>query len=89
MATTNHVPSEFTRRAHELYERNIRAQVEPDNKGKMLAIDVDSGDYSLADDSLTALDQIKAKNPDASVYILRVGFPTAVKIGAGRGPKRS
>ncbi|MEX2140716.1 MAG: hypothetical protein WD894_15750 [Pirellulales bacterium] len=89
MATTHYAPGEVVRRGQDLYERNIRARVEPENKGKMLAIDVDSGEYSLADDSLTALDQIKAKSPDASVYILRVGFPTAVKIGAGRGPKSS
>jgi hypothetical protein len=87
MAATHDAPGEVVQRGQDLYERTIRARVEPENKGKMLAIDVNSGDYSLADDSLTALDQIKAKNPAASVYILRVGFPTAVKIGAGRGPK--
>jgi hypothetical protein len=89
MAATHDLPGEVVRRGQDLYERKIRAQVEPQNKGKMLALDVDSGEYSLADDCLAALDQIKAKNPDASVYILRVGFPTAVKIGAGRSPKTS
>jgi len=69
-----------------LYERQIRAQVEADNKGRMLAIDIESGDYAVADDSLSALNQIKAKRADGTVCMLRIGFPTAVKIGAGRKP---
>ncbi len=75
---------ETIRRGNELYEREIRAKVESaNNKGKMLALDVDSGEYAIGDDSMSALDQLKAKKPNARAFILRIGFPTAVKIGAG------
>jgi len=75
---------EIVRRGQELYERDIRVIVEAENKGKMLALDIDTGDYEMADDSLTVLDRLQARRPDAPVYILRVGYPTAVKIGGGR-----
>jgi hypothetical protein len=75
-----HSLSELVRRGQERYEREVRSQVEA-YKGKMLALDVDSGQYALADDSLSALDQLKAKVPEASVYLVRIGYPTAVQIG--------
>jgi len=84
MQTANYSPGEIVRRGQERYEREVRARVEAENRGKMLALDVDTGDYELADDSLTALDRLQARKPDAPVYILRVGYPTAVKIGGGR-----
>ncbi len=75
---------EIVQRGQERYEREIRFKVEPEHQGKMLALDVDTGNYELGDDSLTALAGLKSKDPGAVIYIVRVGFPTAVKIGAGR-----
>jgi hypothetical protein len=95
------IPSakEIARRGQERYEREIRSIVEADagNRGKMLALDIDSGEYELADDSLTALNRLKVTHPDASTYILRVGYPAAVRIGSvgqlgeapGRTPERT
>ena len=78
-ASNRYTPTEIIRRGQERYERDIRAAVEV-HRGKMLAIDVDSGEYALADDSITALDKLTAKAPNAPVYLLRVGYPTAVHI---------
>jgi hypothetical protein len=81
--TARYTPSEIIRRGQERYERDIRAAVEV-HKGKMLALDIDSGQYAFADDSITAFDCLKAKVPNATVYVLRIGFPTAVHMGSGR-----
>ena len=86
MSTTPHAPDEIVKLGQDLYDREIRRQVEANNNGKMLAIDVNSGAYALADDSLTAINELNDKKPQATIYVLRVGFPTAVKIGAGRKP---
>jgi hypothetical protein len=86
MAATRHAPDQIVKLGKDLYEREIRRQVEAHNEGKMIAIDVDSGAYALADDSLTAINELSEKMPQATIYVLRVGFPTAVKIGAGRKP---
>ena len=85
---SDYTPGEIVRRGQERYERDIRANVEAENKGKMLALDIETGDYEMAEDSLSALDRLQARRPDAPVYILRVGYPTAVKIGGGRSAGR-
>lgn len=41
---------EFARRGKELYEKNIRPQVEAGNKGKIVAIDIETGEFELADE---------------------------------------
>jgi len=83
MSTSHHSSSEIIQRGQQRYERDIRSQVEV-HQGKMLALDVDSGEYALGDDSITAVDRLKAKVPGASIYLLRVGFPSAVQMGAGQ-----
>jgi hypothetical protein len=81
MPDLEYTPSEIANRGKDLYERDIRAEVELGNFGKMLALDVRSGAYELGDDSLTALNRLTAKKPDAQVYMMRVGYPTAAQIG--------
>lgn len=84
MTTTGHPASEIVQRGQERYNREIRDQVEGQFAGQMLALDVDTGKYALADDSLTALDRLKALGADPTIYLVRVGSATAISIGVGR-----
>ncbi|MBA3426228.1 MAG: hypothetical protein H0U04_17210 [Rubrobacter sp.] len=74
---------EIARRGKELYERRVREEVEAGgaNEGRFLAIDVDSGDYEVGDDALGATAKLRRKKPDAVVYLMRVGRPTAFRLG--------
>ena len=75
---------ETARLGDELYERAIRRQVEADHQGKVIAIDVDSGDYAIAESELAASDSLRAKRPDAiDVWLLRVGYRALASIGGG------
>ena len=40
---------EFERRGTELYETKIRSQVETGNLGRKVCIDIESGEYAVAD----------------------------------------
>ena len=51
---------EHVRRGDEIYERQIRHQVEAGNQGKIVAIDIDTGTFEVADDILTAADRLLA-----------------------------
>ena len=43
---------EFARQA--IYEQQVRAQVEEGNSGKIVAIDIETGEFEVADDPLAA-----------------------------------
>ena len=57
-------PKEETRRLGEVvYERDIRARVEADHHGKVIAIDVDSGEYAIAENARVAGQRLRAETP--------------------------
>jgi hypothetical protein len=80
---------EIARRGQELYEQNIRRRVEPEQIGRFLVVDVESGDYEVAEDDLSASDRMLARRPDAMLYGLRVGHDYAYRLGgrSGQGPR--
>ena len=71
---------EFARRGTELYERDIRPRVEADSKGKIVAIDIETGDYAVSGDILSAAQQLFAHNNDAQIWSVRVGHRAVSRI---------
>jgi hypothetical protein len=72
---------EFDRRGTQLYEQSVRPLVEQGNHGRIVAIDIESGDYQLADEVLEACEPLIAKNPDAQLYCIRIGHPAVDRFG--------
>jgi hypothetical protein len=72
---------EHARRGMDLYERQVRPQVEAGNRGKVVGIDVDTGDFELAEDTLTAADRLLARRPDAQIWFVRIGHPGVHRFG--------
>ena len=72
---------EFARRGNDLYEKQIRAQVEVGNDGKIVAIDVDTGTFEVGDDVLTASDRLLARCPEAQPWFVRIGHPALHRFG--------
>jgi hypothetical protein len=80
--TENRYPlEEIARRGDEIYNRSIRAEVEGKHDGEVVAIDVDTGNYALADAGWSAADAVRAKNPDAEVWLVRVGERAFQRFG--------
>jgi len=76
--------AEIAQRGQALYDERIRAQVEASHRGKFLALDIETGEYEIDVDELATLKRAKAKHPNAALYLLRIGFPTAYRIGGQR-----
>jgi hypothetical protein len=72
---------EYARRGTEIYERDILPVVGAENRGRIVAIDIESGAYELADDTLNASDQLFARVPDAQIWFVRIGYPAVHRIG--------
>lgn len=68
----------------EIYERDIRHQVEADHFGEVVAIDVDSRRWAIADGEIAAADRLREKHPGAvNVLCERVGYRALRSFGSG------
>lgn len=75
-------PDQIAERGQRLYEEKLKAVLEPAQKGKFVAIEVESGDYFLADTLLEALQNAKEKYPDRLLHTVRVGYEGVFKMGS-------
>ena len=73
---------EFARRGNEIYEAQVRPQVEDGNHGKIVAIDIDTQAFEVADDLLTASKRLLVRVPDAQTWFVRIGYPAVDHFGA-------
>lgn len=71
---------EIARRGEELYQQ-IRPQVEDGNAGKILVLDIETGDYIIDTDLLTATRRARARRSNPVLYSVRIGYPSLAKIG--------
>ncbi len=75
---------ETARLGKEIYERDIRPQVEADHLGEVVAIDVNTGNWAIGDDLLSATDRLWAEHQDAyDIWCERVGYRALASIGGG------
>jgi len=77
---------EFARRGDEIYERKIRSQVTPNDEGKFALIDIETGDYEIDEDEVTAHDRLVSRRPDAQVWVTQVGSRYARRFGTRYRP---
>lgn len=85
--STHRTVEDTERLGEEVYERHIRPKVEAIHHGKIIAIDVDSGDYAIADTGLAAADALRNRHPAFDVWVVRVGHP-ALRTFGGNSPRR-
>ena len=80
-------PEETAQRGDEIYERAIRPNVETTHYGKVVAIDIDTESYIIADNALAASESLLKQYPKAEIWCVRVGHRALHRIG-GRPLKR-
>ncbi|AKV69981.1 hypothetical protein [Microcystis panniformis] len=73
---------EFPRRGNEIYESQVRSQVEEGNQGRIVAIDIETGAFELADDTITATDHLYGRVPDAQLWLIRIGHRAVFRFGS-------
>jgi hypothetical protein len=68
----------------EIFERQVRPALRPEDHGKFVAIDVESGAYEIDEDDYTAVARLRLRKPEADIWLMRAGYPTAYKIRVAR-----
>ena len=72
---------EFAQRGDELYESQIRSQVEEGNYGRIVAIDLETGDFEVDSSEIAACDRLEVRRPDAQIWIVRIGSRHVRRFG--------
>lgn len=64
---------EFACRGDAIYENKLRSVLEPENEGKFVVIDIETGTFEVDSDELTASDRLSTRVPDAQIWLRRIG----------------
>ncbi len=73
---------ELARRGQELYESRIRQQVEAGSQGKIVAIDIETGEFEVGETVIAATDRLFARYPNAQPWTIRIGHRTVYHFGS-------
>ena len=76
--------AEDARRGREAFERHVRPHLRPEDDGKFVAIDMDTGAYEIDLDEYAAIMRLRARVPAADIWLERAGSPAAIRIGSAR-----
>jgi hypothetical protein len=73
---------ELAQRGQALYEIGIRQQVEAGNDGRIVAIDIETGDFEVDDNVVPATNRLFERNPNAQPWVIRIGHRAVDHFGA-------
>ncbi len=74
---------QLARLGAEVFDRQVRPCLRPEDEGRFVALDIESGEYEVADDD-AAVERLRLRLPEAEVWLERAGHPTAYQIRLGR-----
>lgn len=64
-----------------LYQNRILPQLGADDRGRLVIIDIDTGDYEMDGPGSDALSLLLLRRPNARLWMERVGHPAAFHMG--------
>ena len=73
---------EFARRGEAIYDRDVDPLVGPEDEGKYVVIDIETGACEIDRDELAASDRLLARRCDAQTWTRRVGSRYARRFGS-------
>ena len=77
---TKSAVEEIARRGEEIYYRDILPQIEAGNEGRVVAIDVNTGEFEMAGTGFESAERLRERVPAAVVFFMRVGYPTMARV---------
>jgi len=68
------------RRGQEAFDRHVKPKLRPEDDGKFVAVDIQSGSYEIDADDYQATGRLMNRIPGARIWLLRAGQPTTYRI---------
>ena len=79
---TRYSAEKTARLGDDIYERQIRPLVEAGNRGRIVAVDVETGAYALKETALAASRSLQAQRPATEVWFVRAGHRALHQVRA-------
>jgi hypothetical protein len=88
MIRTSHSDKEqVARRGTEIYQRLVKPLLRPEDKGRLVAIDIDTGAFEVADTMHAACRHLREQFPNAQIWGVRAGYVAVHSFGGRRIPE--
>ncbi len=71
---------EFAKRGDAIYAK-LSSQFSAKDNGKFLAIDIETGEFELPRDEKKAGDKLRARLPEAQIWMVQIGSPATRRFG--------
>ena len=68
---------EIAGRGKAIYRNQLKELLEPTRRGQFVAIDVETEDYEVADETMDAMDRLQERVPEAQIWVERIGYPVS------------
>lgn len=81
MASKVLTSSEVAEIGERIYRERIREIVWPEQEGKFLVMDIDSGDCEVDEKDIRASLRLRERRPEGILYGVRTGYNAAYQIG--------
>ena len=75
---------EFAKRGEAIFEKEISSKVAGLNPRHFLAIDVETSEFEVDESQMAACDKLRARVPDAQIWLRKVGSRFARRFGGRR-----
>lgn len=79
-----HTPEEFARAGSDVFDRSVRPLLRPEDDGKFVAIDIDTGDHEIDADDYAAVKRLRVRRPSGQIWLGRIGQPAAYRMRHAR-----
>jgi hypothetical protein len=68
-------------RGKQIYDEQLKDELEPEHTGRYVAVEPDTGRYFLGDTSAEAIGAAHDALPESHFYLARIGYDAAHSIG--------
>jgi hypothetical protein len=75
---------ELARRGDDTFTRRVRPALRPEDEGKFVAIDVESGTFEIDEDEHAAVARLHSRVPGAQVWLVRAGYAATHRLRGGQ-----
>jgi hypothetical protein len=80
--------AEFAKRGEMMYKGRVLPAIDARrDDGKLILIDIETGDYEIDADEMAAAERLRARRPKAQVWMRRIGSKPTRRFGGRVGAK--